>query len=242
MPENIFKLYRPPKEESTDKKRNRGLWYNDDAEKRFRHIDTALSLYCDENNDDYDYLDLVWHIKNAVIGHIYISDAVYKGIKKQGDEQEGIWGKYVEIDSNGCVLPVKDSEQYRIIKGIIQGNTIKEGNVFDDKFLEIRKWTGNDYSGASLIFEHVIPAKIYIDELIRAYRNSEFDLPYFIQFRNNISVCIVTDDENGRLNKKWRNDMPGIKGLPPDQIWPLVIQNPFARYDDKDVHISIHGR
>ena len=173
-----------------------------------------------------------------MVGNVFISEGVYSGIL------EGkIWKKYVEI-KNDYALPVnnKETDHYKIIKGIIEGNTLREKvNVFDDKYLEIRKWTGKKYSDVSLVFEHIIPAKVYIDELIRAYKDKDFNQVYFQSFRNLISICIVTEDENKKLNK-WHDDMPQLKGndLSPKEKWNRVSQNPFARYDDPEVNVHIH--
>ena len=224
MAENISKLYRS------------GLWYNDTIEQRFKHVQKALSDFC---NDDYDDLDLAWHIKNAVIGGVYISERVFDGIK-----YNGFWNKYVTIDGNDQVQYInKETDQYAIIKDIVEGKAVINNGVFDDKYLEIRKWTRSYYSNAHLHFEHVIPAKVYIAELIRAYKAWQFDLPYFMDFRKNIRVCIVLKkEENEDKLDQWRESMPQLQGkenLPLEQKWQLVLQRPFARYEETGV--CIHG-
>ena len=242
MPENIFKVYRPqPNTEKDKDKKSRGLWYDDKEEDRFEHIKVALSRYCD-NDKDYDYLDLVWHIKNAVIGGVYISEKVYEGIKAP----DGIWRKYVKIENNEVRYgdDNKKTDQYEIISDIINGNAVIKDGVFDDKYLEIRKWTGKKEAGTedSLIFEHVIPAKVYIQELIRAYTAKEFDLKYFRTFRENILICIVTKEENDRLNK-WKNSMPILKGkeVLQKEDWLNVTKNKLDRYKNVTPAVRIHG-
>jgi len=238
MPENIFKVYRPDTKSSEQDKKGRGLWYDDNEYERYKHVLTALSRYCD-NDKDYDYLDLVWHIKNAVIGGVYVSQDVFDGIK---DPNQRIWGKYVWIDADGKVQPIKKGEvtdQFLIIRDIIEGRAkLGEDGVFDDMYLEIRKWTGKKEAGTkeSLIFEHVIPAKVYIKELIRAYEAHEFNEKYFREFRRNILVCIVTSEQNGRLNK-WKNSMPPLPG----DDWTTVTQNRLARYKNVKPPVLIHG-
>ena len=230
MPENIFKLYRGKPNKSGERK-GPGSWHNEPKGSRFTHIYDALSRYCD-NKNDYDFLDLVWHIKNAVVGDIFFSEDVYLGIK-----QGLYWNQYIKIDDNGVILPVKtpETDQYRIIRGIIERTTLHDNRVFDDTFLEIRKWLGSKISGGPLVFEHIIPANIYLEELIKAYSafkntKEEFET-WFDEFRKKIAVCIVTKGENDRLNK-WHHSMPG----------EYKSGNLFARYDDAEVNVIIHGR
>lgn len=206
MPENIFKLYRP----SGQGKRGYGLWHNESEQERFNHIKNELSRYWDKKND-YDYYDLVWHIKNAVVGDIFFSEKVFQGINQI------YWKKYYQTGT----------EQDKIIQGIMNRTTLQPNGEFDETFLEIRKWLGNKDSGGSLRFEHVIPAKIYIKELIDAYKYNRFNIGFFRDFRKKICVCIVTEDEDKRLNDNGRKeDMP--KG------WTFS-QDVFARYDNLKV-------
>ena len=213
MPENIFKVYRPT---NRGQRKGPGLWHNESEAKRFSHIKTELSRYCD-NKDDYDYLDLVWHIKNAVIGDIFFSEEVYDGIKK---------GKYWSKFYN------KGTGPDELIQGIMKRQTKQKNGAFDEKFLEIRKWLGNKYSNGALVFEHIIPAKVYIDELIDAYTNNRFTINFFRQFRKQINVCIVTKKEDDRLNKNHLRE-----SMPPS--WKFG-NNPFARYDDPRIIIKVH--
>ena len=212
MPENIAKVFRPSNKKNGDSKGS-GSWYNDTEEERFNHIKRDLYRYC-YNDKDYDFLDLQWHIKNAVIGDIFFSEEVYKGIIK-GEYLK----KYYE----------KKTDRGFIIQGIIERNTRKSDGSFDEKFLEIQK-----FKGGGLIFEHVVPTKLYVDELIRAYKDEKFDIDYFRNFRNNIFVCIVTKGEDSRLNRnKLREKMPdGV-------VWKPG-ENTFARYEKAD--IKIHGK
>lgn len=210
MPENIFKLYRP----SGRGKRGYGLWHNEPESDRLNHIKIELSRYCDKSNKDYDYLDLVWHIKNAVVGDIFFSEEVYKGIKNGS-----LWNKVKSGTDN-----------YSIIEGILNRTTLQPKNKeFDETFLEVRKLLGK--SGGALRFEHVIPANRYIEYLIDKFENEpeKFD-DIFRDFRKKICVCIVTKDEDDRLTKNGRKkDIPN---------WDFS-HDKFARYDSL---IEIHRK
>lgn len=235
MPENIFKVFRPTDKEQ--ERKGRGSWYYDTPGERFEHVRVALSRYCDEDKD-YDYLDLVWHIKNAVIGGVYVSNTVYEGIVKGK-----IWNKFVCVDNGelGCKYE-KFRDHFDIINGIVNGKTNRQGeeDVFDDKYLEIRKWTVKDYTGdQGLVFEHVIPANIYLEELIRAYNAKEFKEDYFREFRKRILVCIVTKEEDKRLNE-FKSNWPGLdNGTDPKEYWSRVTEDILARY--REVKVYIHN-
>lgn len=228
MPENISKLYRG-KPNNLGERKGPGSWHNEPESSRFNHIYDALSRYCDNTKNDYDFLDLVWHIKNAVVGDIYFSEEVYKGIMNGQ-----LLNKYIETDGHSIQKKNnKESDQFKIIEGIIKRTTLRTDGIFDDTFLEIRKWLGSKVSGGSLIFEHIIPASIYLEELIEAYstfknRIEEFKT-WFDEFRQKIAVCIVTKGENDLLNK-WHHTMPD----------EYKAGNRFARYDD--MHVIIYGR
>ncbi|MBQ3438999.1 MAG: hypothetical protein IJG35_03360 [Bacteroidales bacterium] len=200
MAENIFKVYRG------------GLWHNESENNRYEHIKTALRRFCDR---DYDYLDLVWHIKNAVVGDIFMSESVYQGYQ------------------NGVLWIRANAVKRRIIDRIANHNTRVVGSQsFDETLMEIRKWIGKNehaHNAPSLRFEHVVPAKIYINELLHAYQSGKFDLGFFTQFRDSVSVCIVTSSEETKLSQAFRQSMPnGWK-------WG---NNKMARYDQ--VGIIVH--
>ena len=148
MPENIFKIYPPKKAPSKDGRRGSGLWFGDSPKVRFQHVKKVLDLYFEED-DIMDDLDLTWFLKNAVIGKINFSKKVADGIND---------GKY---------WPNPKSET---ISSVIYD--ILEGNPYKDELLQVRKWLGKEYHkpGASpLRFEHVIPAKVYLERLKELY-------------------------------------------------------------------------
>lgn len=116
MAENIFKVYR------------KGLWHNEPEADRYEHIKTALHRYCDKGTDcDYDYLDLVWNIKNAVVGDVFMSESVYQGYK------------------NGTFWIRAKGDKKDLINRIANHNTRIPGTqCFDETLMEIRKWIGKD--------------------------------------------------------------------------------------------------
>ena len=213
MPENIFKIYPPKKAPSKDGRRGSGLWSEDDSEKRFQHVKKILDLYFEED-DIMDDLDLTWFLKNAVIGKINFSKKVADGIND---------GKY---------WPNPKSET---ISSVIYD--ILEGNPYKDVLLQVRKWLGKEYHkpGASpLRFEHVIPAKVYLERLKELYLetkgfNAEESLEQFKKYREQVAVCIITKDEDDALNKA------GLRESMPDNWnWGDDI---FARYTDTNIMI-----
>lgn len=213
MPENIFKIYRPS---GRGPRKGPGSWHNESEQDRFFHIKTELSRYCDKKND-YDYLDLVWHIKNAVVGDVFFSETVYQGVLSGN-----YWKKYYGTGT----------DQDEIFKGIMSRNTKLGNGVLDEKYMEIRKWLGNKYSGESLIFEHIIPAKVYIDKLIEVYDDGLFDIGFFQSFRKKIGVCIVTKWEDDQLN-----DCGFRESMPPGWDWDTG--DPFDRYVAAGIKIHL---
>ena len=213
MPENIFKIYRPS---GRGGRKGPGSWHNESEQDRFLHIKNELSRYCD-NQGDYDYLDLVWHIKNAVVGDVYFSETVYQGIRS-GQYWSGYYGTGTDQDD--------------IIRGIMERKTRLGNGAFDEKYLEIRKWLGRNFSGGVLVFEHIIPAKVYIDKLIEVYDAGIFDIGFFREFRKKIGVCIVTKQEDERLNGC------GFRESMPDN-WSWDTGNPLERYLASGISIHI---
>lgn len=203
MAENIFKVYPG------------GIWHNEPDCKRLEHVIAALERYNNGNSDDYDYRDLVWHIKNAVIGNIYFSEEVARFV-----DEEIYWpGWKKNTQKDYCVW----------IKRILDGNTTKEDGTFDESLLKIREYLG--ISCGNLRFEHIIPAKVYVPRLIDLHKNKSLDSESFKDFRDKIRVCIVTKDQDDSLNEKHlRQDMPH------GWDWSKDI---FARY--KQAKIEIHG-
>lgn len=216
MPENIFKIYPPKKAPSKDGRRGSGLWSEDNSAERFKHVKKILDLYFKED-DIMDDLDLTWFLKNAVIGNIYFSKNVADGIND---------GKYWPNPKSKTISSV--------IKGILDGNTYK------DEMLQVRKWLGKEYQKPGLLpkdslrFEHVIPAKVYLERLKELYLDTKgfttkVSLKRFNEYRKQVAVCIITKEEDDDLNKK------GLRESMPDNWnWGDDI---FARYTDTNIMI-----
>lgn len=227
MPENIFKIYPPKKGPSKDGRRGSGLWSEDDPKKRFQHVKKVLDLYYDDDTF-FDDRDLAWFLKNAVIGNLYFSEVVVNGIR-----QEQYWP--MERINEGIKNDIND---------IIEGNLYKNDGSFREELLQVRKWLGEKYhkKGASpLVFEHVVPAKVYLEELKKLYINTysfkdSCSQKYFEEFRKKVAVCIVTKDQDDALNRaKLRESMP--------DEWAWENGDLFARYKSEKLgekEIQIH--
>lgn len=113
MAENIKKLYPG------------GLWYGDDLQKRYDHVCQKLyAWYKHEDDDD----DLNWHIKNAVIGHIYVSQEVFNlfGDKQYGNSRvNDFWN---EIKTSG-----KATAEYMDIRKWCTGKKIRFEHIVPAK-------------------------------------------------------------------------------------------------------------
>ena len=212
MPENIFKIYPPKKDSSNDGRRGSGLWFGDSPKVRFQHVKKVLDLYFEEDSI-MDDLDFTWFLKNAVIGNIYFSKKVANEINKD------FWPN---LNSKSFSSVIYD---------------ILEGNPYKDELLQVRKWLGKEYHkpGASpLRFEHVIPAKVYLERLKELYLetkgfNAEESLEQFKKYREQVAVCIITKDEDDALNKA------GLRESMPDNWnWGDDI---FARYTNTNIMI-----
>lgn len=166
MAENIFKVYPD------------GIWYNDTDEERYDHICKKLDAFVSKEDD---YNDLNWHLKNAVIGKIYIS----QNVKDLGDEawiikpssSDRLHEILTEIDTNGCA---------------------------DWHYIDLKKWL----NGRAVRFEHVIPCKVYIQKMIELFKAKQFTLNEFKKLREKLNICIVTLDEDQSLDRQFRYSMP----------------------------------
>ena len=210
MPENIFKVYPPQKNPSKNGHRGSGLWFNESPEDRFEHVKKILDIYYSDVTF-FDDLDLTWFLKNAVIGDIYFSKEVVEGIDK---------GLYWPNNTNKTISGVIN---------VIKGRKTHQNGVFDESLLQVRKWLGKGYHTSGVLplrFEHVIPAKVYLNKLKDIYNNTDNftslnSRALFEAYRKKIAVCIIT--------KRQDDDLQLRESMPPN--WDWNTGDIFARYD-----------
>lgn len=197
MAENIFQFY------------DGGKWCNESDTDRYNHVVTAFERF---KNGDYDKYDLEWHIKSAMIGDIYFSEEVYKGIKN---------GQYW----NGYQTSNRAYSGW--ITKVLNKNTLRSNGLIDEPLLKIREYLNKKVSGGDLRFEHMIPAKEYLDYLKCEFLKGRLTYSLFIKTRKMINVCIVTLAEDKLLS---RCTMPNG--------WTFNNGSPDARY--KIAGVKIH--
>lgn len=93
---------------------------------------------------------------------------------------------------------------------------IIEQGYTDDKYLDIRKFTNK------LRYDHVVPSKVFLAELIRLHKEGSLTLEKFNEIRSRLYICILTIKENTEVDKKYRSKMPK------DSDW--LRGDVFARY------------
>lgn len=168
--------------------------YNRNVEARFNYVIKRIELYKSGIDDDKD---LEWNIKDALVGEIFFSKEAMK-LMPLNFKNDETWGIIDEIQEHGS---------YRILGE--DGSLCCVGlSIYDHR--------------KGLVFEHVIPFSIYCKKLLELYDNSELDVKRFKWLMSQIHVCIVTKEENKRLNKK------NLSCMPKNWQWG---DNPFARYN-----------
>lgn len=151
----------------------------------------------------YDYRDLQWHIQSAVIGHLYVSKDV------------------VALDASAW--KTMNAECKTIL------NDIKTNHKTSSKNLVLHEYC----NGKLVSFDHTVPTKVYLIRMIDLYKTGLFTFDKFIQLRSKLNVCIITIDENNRLN-----DAKLKQSMPSSSDWENVSGDEFARY--KTVSIDLY--
>ena len=212
--------------ENRSKFYGKGKWANHTIEERYEKICWALDAYRDGFLDDVE-LDFI--IKNAFVSRIYVSKQVvdnYCGFCKSKSQIRNLYNELV----HDYVLDLQQSKDNRLNNkyfhicqlGININKTVKDKANNQNKVI---------------VFEHVIPGNLYLDkakELQLDKPNRWFD--EFKQMFNCVSVCLVTGEQNNKLNK--------FQSRMPDEKYDNEFINyPFARYDKAlgGVGIEIHG-
>ncbi len=218
-----------------------GLWAKHNLVTRFKDIYWALEAYCDNKNKRLDNLELDFIIKNAFVSKFYVSEGVYKACSnypslKQTSAKE-IYTKLIresvlDLTDKGATINNNISlnpEYFRIdycVKKINEKVSDKKHNP--DKVI---------------VFEHVIPGKVYLDYAIELFRNNAFTLDSFKKIFDKVCVCLITKKEEIDSLSKLVSIMPPDKKHPGNYV--DFISHPFARYDvdlnGSGIGINIHG-
>lgn len=216
-----------------------GAWGKDTLQDRYEHVCGALKAYKSRILDEQD---LSFAIKNAFVSKVYVSCGVVKAYPTAyPPNQNPLFGElsplYKELLKNGKLDFPNIYTFYD--KDFNYMNICELGTVVNPQVKA-------DVLRTRIYIEHVIPAKVYMETVINAYKeatdvngnfintNKENDFKQvFNRIFNVVSVCLVTDDENSRLNKVGRSKMPNNIGLLEDSF------DPFARYKAANKEVKI---
>lgn len=206
--ENRNKFY------STSRDPHLGLWSSDTLSQRIKHINGVLGAY---KNGALNKEDVKFAIKNAFVSKIYISEDAknHLNLKNLGN-LKSLYGQLI----NDCVLDLQD--------GIY-----KAPNSTLRPYFDICKLGGK---GLGVRIEHVVPANVYIEDVLKNTYNDKKLKELF----NKLSICIITSKQAKDLDKKYRNEMPIDKST----NHPIDYKDkPFARYDKAlgGIDIDVHG-
>lgn len=212
--ENRSKFYGLDRNGKPIKKSKIKLWSNDNLQERLNHINGALDAYHSGclNEDDLKFV-----IKNAFVSNIYISKNAKDilDIRKRHGKLGKLSWLYDKLINN------------RVLKICNAANT--PFNPYFDICKIAERTPG-------IIIEHVVPGDEYMNEvkLMKSISN-----PVFIKIFNAVSICLITKDEDNKLNKlKLKSDMP--KDSNNNKI--DYKRFPFARYDPVlGADIELHG-
>jgi len=182
-----------------------GSWSKDDFNKRYENIKWVL-----DNQNHLDEDELKFIIKNGFVSKIYIS--------------EGVKNNYTDKDFGAQSGLFNDI----IAKG---RNTVLGTDVFDIcKAVENR---GKAYKTGGIIIEHVVPAKVYIEDVKEKYSKELFTENEFQKIFDAVSICLITKEEDNRLRQEFKSKGSGYYTLVSKMPggYEDYIKFPFARYD-----------
>lgn len=180
-----------------------GSWYNDTPEERYNRVVDVISKYFEGY---YDSLDVGWFIKNAIVNKIFISEAVYS----LGNDA---WNMKKTEKGNKLINEMKV--------------LFNEQGYLSDKYVVSRR----EMNTKKVTFEHVVPFDVIKKILFDSYSNNELTFELFNEIRSKYNVCLVTLEENKKLNKHMKT-MP--KG------WDWKTGDIFERYNIANVKIFKH--
>jgi len=180
-----------------------GDWGQDSNRQRYDHVIFWLEMYQQSlaGSKQIDYNDLKWFIKNAMIRRVYLSRAV----KRLG---EAAW------------LPTRDSFLADRLAEINQ-----QGYTDNINAVELRRWKGK-----GLVFEHVVPAEVYINDMITCYMQGKLSFDMFEQMRDKLHICVITTEEDRQLNAAHVK-----KSMPSNSDW--LKGDEWARYKEAQIAI-----
>lgn len=188
---------------NVDKYKDSNRWYNRTLEERHQYVVKCFEL---KKEDFFDDDDLQYVLKDAMVGGVYFSECAMKMVMNEKDKIHPLRVRPLinKIYKEGCFKILRED-----------GSLCCEGLLVDDFFRQ------SSFS-EKLRFEHVIPYKVFSDELERLYNENKLDRDAFRMFMLSISICIVLKSEDLKLDASYRSCMPtGWK-------WE---DSPFARYE-----------
>lgn len=181
-----------------------GLWGKDTLQDRYQHVMGALDAY---KNGILDDQDLVFVIKNAFVSKIYVSEGVAKAYPAPQPVFGNLSGLYGQLLKNH-VLDLQDTQP-----------------LLNTEYMKICE-LGTKVSGQPKIrVEHVVPGKVFMDDVKKI---TSFD--DFKKLFDAVSICLVTDDEDQKLNDK------GLRSSMPSGVSDFTVI-PLARYNEAEVVI-----
>ena len=212
------------------KRKQTGVWGADTLQDRYEHVCGALKAYDSHILDD---MDLTFAIKNAFVSKVYVSCGVVKAYPPNPKNLSlfgNLSGLYTQIVNNGVLdlLKPPSNALHCDYLNICELGTIVNPLV-PKKALRER-----------IHIEHVVPGKVYIDNVINLYQNSKFTFTEFKEIFNAVSICLVTKAEDNILNAVRESDGKGIKYRMPygSNSKTIVYKtNPFARYQRAGIKI-----
>ena len=208
------------------KKFSTGSWSSDNLQSRFNHVCAILSISKHLDRQELDFI-----IKNAFISKVYVSCGVVKAYPHPLSSFGKRAGQlYSQLVQDG-ILNLRDklpSKLNGIYMDICELGT--KVNPLVPK---------NDLT-KRIHIEHVVPGKVYIDDVIKLYQKNAFKFEEFEKIFNAVSICLVTEAEDDILNAVRESDGKGIKYRMPYDTNGIPIDyttNQFARYQRAGIKI-----
>lgn len=173
-----------------------------DPKRKYKEIEWALSCYQDPNNG-FNKQDFKWYVKMLFEnGKVFISDDAFQLISAQG--------------CNGLFT---ESEIDELENGTYT-YTYNPSSTSSSTYLQkkVHGHAKRTNQNMSLVWEHVVPTDVIIEEFLQNQSKQKYQK--YINLLKYGVVCIVTKDEDNKLNKKGlRCKMPKDQALSPTNMW-----------------------